>query len=87
MAEPAAFADATTTLIGPKGSGIVPLPACVTESTVVTCWKLTPLEVQEILKTGLVWIHVLGTSVLPMAVSGHDPFGPTLPPGHVAMGK
>lgn len=85
MAAPEKFADATQVYVGPEGAGIAPLPVHVTSQTVVSCWRLTPLEIQEVLETGRIWIHVLGHNVLPMAVSGHDPFSENLPPGHVRI--
>lgn len=85
MAAAEAFADVNQTFVGPAGSGISDLPVHVTSKTVVSCWKLTPLEVQEVLKTGRVWVHILGHTVIPLAVSGHDPFSENLPPGHVRI--
>lgn len=85
MGRPKAFAESNQTYVGPAGAGIDDLPVHKTPSTVVCCWELTPLEIQEILKTGVVWVHVLGHTVIPMYVSGHSPFSEVCPPGHTPM--
>lgn len=50
----------------------------------VTCWRLSPAEIAEIAKTGVVWLHVVGTSHPPVMVQGTNPFvtpdAPPVPP-------
>lgn len=48
-----------------------PLPACATsEGMVVSCWKLSPEELAELQKTGVLWIKQL---------SFRQPLQPLLP--------
>ena len=42
-------------------------------SQIISCWKLTPEEVQEVAQTGKVWLRVLGGHP-PVAVQGDSPF-------------
>ena len=41
---------------------------------VITCWKLTQEELDEINKTGRVWLIVYGTGMPPVTISGIKPF-------------
>lgn len=45
---------------------------------VVSCWKLTREELDEINRTGRVWIGVLGEGMPAIWVSGVSPFVPQL---------
>lgn len=41
---------------------------------VVSCWKPTAAELEEIARTGRVWLLVYGPTMLPSVLSGHNPF-------------
>ncbi len=41
---------------------------------VISCWKPTPEEWEEMRRTGRVWLTILGHTMPPAAVSGHKPF-------------
>ncbi len=41
---------------------------------VVSCWKLTADELQEIIRTGRVWLTVCGQTMPPVTVDGKRPF-------------
>lgn len=41
---------------------------------VISCWKPTPEEMEEIKKTGRVWIIVMGVTMPPIAPLGFNPF-------------
>jgi hypothetical protein len=41
---------------------------------VISCWKPTKEEMEEIHRTGRVWILVLGYSMPPIAPTGCNPF-------------
>lgn len=41
---------------------------------VVTCWKATQAELDEINRTGRVWLYVYGETMPPCAVGGENPF-------------
>ena len=42
-----------------------------------TCWELTPEELQEIQKTGVIWLSILTfhNPLQPVALSATKPFG------------
>lgn len=55
----------------------LPLPACVTlEGVVISCWELTPEELAEIQKTGVLWVQQLtfGQSLQPLLPQVENPF-------------
>lgn len=56
---------------------------------IVTKWKLNKEELEEIAKTGFLWIHMNGSMWHPITPSGFDPFKPLEPlvamPGINAM--
>lgn len=41
---------------------------------VVSCWKLTQEELEEITRTGRVWLTVIGETMPPVALDGNRPF-------------
>ena len=41
---------------------------------VITCWKLTKEELEEINKTGRVWLYVLGGGMPPVSLQVSHPF-------------
>lgn len=41
---------------------------------VISCWKPTQEEIDEIQKTGRVWLRLYGQSMPPAAIQGHSPF-------------
>lgn len=45
-----------------------------THPIVVSCWKLTKDELDEINRTGRVWLMIWGETMPPAAVSGTKPF-------------
>jgi len=51
------------------------------QAHVLSKWKLTPGELAEIARTGVVWFHCWGRTHPPIAISGHDPFVRTVPDG------
>lgn len=42
--------------------------------TVISCWKPTTEEMEEIRKTGRVWLWVLGDTIPPVHLAGVSPF-------------
>lgn len=73
MAVPVAFAEANVVLGPPDGSDdVVHLPVRRLDGTLVSCWRLTPAEIEEIIVTGVVWLSVWGRETqAPVLVSGH----------------
>lgn len=41
----------------------------------ISCWKLTKEEVEELLKTGRLWLIVSGNTMPPVALTGKNPWG------------
>jgi hypothetical protein len=41
---------------------------------VISCWKLTKEELEEVNRTGRVWLMVWGESMPPVALKGVNPF-------------
>jgi hypothetical protein len=41
---------------------------------VISCWKCTKEELEEINKTGRVWCFLYGAGIQPHALSGQNPF-------------
>jgi len=41
---------------------------------VLSKWQLTPEELDEVQRTGVVWFNCWGDTHPPMWISGHDPF-------------
>jgi len=82
--ESANFRESNATLEAPPGrtaDEIAPLCVHVSRSTneVISCWKPTLHELQEISRTGRVWLRIQGQSMPPAYVSGHSPFAPVQP--------
>lgn len=40
----------------------------------VSCWKMTKEELEEVIKTGRIWLMVMGHTMLPTMVLGLSPF-------------
>lgn len=80
MAVAIAFPESNSAL-GPTEGGvgyILPVHAGSASEglpQIISCWKLTPEEVQEVVKTGKVWLRVLGGHP-PVLVQGDSPFEP-----------
>lgn len=60
---------------------VVPMPAWVGEdqrgdSMSVSCWKLTPEELVEVQRTGVVWQGIMGKGIPPSYVAAFSPFQP-----------
>lgn len=59
--------DALSVWRGPMENG---------QHVVISCWKPTKEEWEEMQRTGRIWIIVLGQSMPPIAPTGHNPFTP-----------
>lgn len=77
-----AFAEENAVLDSPKGvdpDDCGPLsvwrgPDEDGDALVVSCWKVTADELEEIKRTGRVWLMVWGRTMVPTAVCGQSPF-------------
>lgn len=80
--EPSSFDEANATLGPPRGmresagepGGVASLRVWRGDGRVVSCWKPTRAEIDEIARTGRVWVQVLGDTMPPMSVEGVSPF-------------
>ena len=46
------------------------LPVCVSNGQTISCWRLTPEELEIINETGVIWLSVIGNIHPPVAVAG-----------------
>lgn len=76
MAEPTPFLEQNMVLKPAAGDEdhVSDLPAHYDDSGIfISSWKLSPEEIAEITRTGVVWLHVWGRHP-PIAVTGFSPF-------------
>lgn len=78
---PSAFDEENAVLDPPPGGrmGIESLSVCQTVDhvgtpVVVSCWKATREELDEIARTGRVWLIIMGETMAPAHVLGSSPF-------------
>jgi hypothetical protein len=43
----------------------------------ITCWKVSKEELEEIIKTGRIWLFIFGHGMPPVALVAKHPFTPT----------
>lgn len=83
MGYPASFDEANFVLDKPQGMsheecGALSIWRGATEGgkpVVISCWKFTQEELEEINRTGRVWLMMYGETTQPAAVCGVKPFG------------
>ena len=64
--KPIQFAEQNT-IAGSNQPNIEPLPCCILGGQVISCWKLTPEEIETIQRTGQIYVSVKsGENVFPM---------------------
>lgn len=71
---PVAFAEANLELRAPPGceGEVATLPVRRADGRLVSCWKPTLAELEEIVTTGLVWLSVWGRETQPpVLVTAH----------------
>lgn len=75
MAEPVDFPQSNFTWRGGPTPDIGDLPSFrdPAEQLTISCWKLTPEELEEVKETGQVWLYVWGHRI-PVAIGGMDPW-------------
>ena len=67
MAEPVDFPGVNCTFVG-AGSAVGDLPVFKNEGIIVSMWALTPDEMAEVARTGIVCLGVLGGQLPPVVV-------------------
>lgn len=87
MAIAASFDEANVVLDKPQGMSYEECEALSVwrgptqggNPVVVSCWKLTQEELEEINRTGRVWLMLYGETMQPAIVCGVKPFGSVKP--------
>lgn len=82
MGFPTSFDESNAVLSRPVGTTddeCGPLSICRTNlkdgnPVVISCWKFTKEEIEEIVKTGRVWLMLWGVTMPPAFISGQKPF-------------
>ena len=73
MAKPVGFEGANCVIQAPEG---VPSEECcdlecfTAPGRIISCWRLSPEELNQITETGVVWLEVQGDRTPPVVVSG-----------------
>lgn len=71
MAQSVGFEGADVLYLAPDGdTSCTDLQTFCDGAQVISCWRLSSEELAEVARTGVVWLRVAGTSVVPMHVSG-----------------
>lgn len=72
MANAVGFQGADFTFAAPKGSEdrVHDLHVAKFDDHTVSCWRLTPEELEQVQKTGVVWLQIMGHGMYPVYVSG-----------------
>lgn len=75
MAEAIPFRQQNDNLTAPSGSpNVLELPVHRADGLILSKWKLTNPEIEEIGRTGIVWLWVMGERMPPVAIQTNDPF-------------
>lgn len=69
MSEPVGFEGANAVYLG-DGKTVRDLQVFKDEQRVISCWQLTPEELEEVARTGVVWLSVWSHMITPMLVTG-----------------
>lgn len=72
MAEGVGFEGANHLLKAPKEqeSSVYDLPIFRDQVGIISCWRLSDEELEEVKRTGVVWLQVLGPTHYPLIISG-----------------
>lgn len=77
MAIPVGFVGANHIMYAPPDATpeeCVDLPVQRAPGQLISCWRLSPAEVAEINRTGVVWLSVIGRGMPPIKVAGDGLF-------------
>lgn len=74
MATPVEFTEQSLLLKGDPSRGVKDLPVFRDGGQFISCWKLDPAEIVEIMNTGVVWLRVFGAESPAVFVTGEYPF-------------
>ncbi len=66
MPEPIPFPQQNANLTAPSGSPeVLELPVHRAEGMILSKWRLTKPEIEEVMRTGFIWLWVKGQSMPP----------------------
>lgn len=83
--QPERFAQKNFTFTKPEGMteeqcgdlevwrGNVPLPGGQIYPAIISCWRLSPEELAEVNKTGVVWLEIISNGMPPVSLNGFNP--------------
>ena len=71
MATPVGFEGANDLLRAPPNTDCRDLEIYRNNDGITSCWRLTEKEIEEVVKTGVIWIHAVGVTHPPIFISGH----------------
>lgn len=82
MAEPIPFKQVNLNMVPGEGHDrdqVHDLPVCRVDHgdrghEVISCWRFTKPELEEIARTGVVWLRIIGPSTPPQCVQAFTPF-------------
>lgn len=74
--EPIKFAEANSILDPSTGNekSVLPLPVYRGYGQTISCWELNDLDVENIVKTRKIWLHVWSTAHPPVLLNSEYPF-------------
>lgn len=73
MARPIKFDGCNLHLLPPDGAeNVEPMHAFTNGTTVVECWELTAEEIQEVARTGCIWLSLFGQHIPPIFVGSEE---------------
>ncbi len=75
MAGPVTFREANAILGPPVGEqeSVTPLPILRRDGRLVSCWRPSAAELEEIVRTGRIWLSIWGERTQPpVYVTGHQ---------------
>ena len=71
MAEPILFDECTKIITPPRGeeTTIMPLPVHIDDGKMISCWQLTPEELEKVQKDGKIFVWVWSIPMPPICIS------------------
>lgn len=72
MATPVGFEGANKLYSG-EAADVHDLEVFADDNQIISCWRLSPEELVEVAKTGVVWVSVWGRTLYPIKADGIAP--------------
>lgn len=75
MAEPIPFKEANVNFTAPDAHPeVLDLPALRTDTNIISCWRLTKPEIEEVARSGILWLSIMSSSQPPAMITPFKPF-------------